>query len=134
MNQRTSSRIIFAILATLLISPISCLAKIPVLGDEPGEIKITSQAGPLEIRQGECSYSARINGNQTIKYNVPDIIVYEGAPTLDSKHAPYIWQPETYLGYDWAFKNPGRRDLRWFGVICESAENFPFLSAKKSES
>lgn len=129
MRQRHSFKIIFAILT---FSSIPCYAQTPVLGNEPGEVKSLSRIGPLEIRQGECIYSATLNSRQTITYNNPDIIIYEKTPAIDPKLTPYLWQPEIYSGYEWSFKNPSRRNLRWFGLICESAENLPFLKIEKS--
>lgn len=129
MSQRLLFKIFFAILT---FSPILCHAQTPVLGNEPGEEKSLSLTGPLEIRQGECIYSATLNKRQIITHNTPDIVIYEKTPTIDQKLTPYLWQPETYSGFEWRFKNPGRRNLRWLGLICESAENLPFLKIEKS--
>ncbi|WP_236202266.1 hypothetical protein [Pseudomonas pseudonitroreducens] len=131
MKQTILSRIVFVIFISTPIPPISCLARTPALGNRPGEIRITSQTGLVEIRQDECNYSAHINSNQTIIHNTPDIIIHESTPAIIPKLTPYLWQPETYSGYDWSFKNPGRKNLRWFGLICESAENLPFLKEDK---
>lgn len=124
----TAIQIFFVV---LIISPLLCHAQTPVLGDEPGEEKSLNSPAPLEIRQGECHYSATLGKNQTIIHNTPDIVIHERISTRDQKPTPYLWQPETYSGYDWSFKNPGRRNLRWFGLICESAENLPFLKEDK---
>lgn len=132
----TQGILLRAVLAASIIAisyPLLCQAQMPALGDEPGEIKSSNLAGPLEVRQGECNYSVKLKANQTITHNTPDIIIYENTPPIDSKFIPYMWQPETYSGYEWNFKNPGRRNLRWLGLICESAENLPFLNVNKAE-
>ncbi|MFV3372214.1 hypothetical protein ACNFH5_28930 [Pseudomonas sp. NY15435] len=128
MIQRLSFKFFFV---SLIINPLLCHAQTPVLGDESGEEKSLNFAGPLEIRQGECRYTATLDKNQTIIHNTPDIVIHEIVSTRDQKPTPYLWQPETYSGYEWNFKNPGRRNLRWFGLICESAENLPFLKEDK---
>jgi hypothetical protein len=133
MTQGFLSRSVLAVSIIAISYPFLCQAQTPALGNEPGEIKSSNLSGSLEVRQGECNYSVKLKENQTITYNTPDIIIYENTLPIDSKSIPYMWQPETYSGYDWNFKNPGRRNLRWLGLICESAENLPFLNTNKSE-
>lgn len=104
----------------------ACGSESTPLGNGIRDVQEFSGPGVIKTTQGECSYSLLIDSQQHARYNDPDIVIYEAPSKINRNSIPYLWQAESATGYDWAFKNPGNPELKWFGLMCESKENFPF--------
>lgn len=101
------------------------------LGNSTGDAQDISGPSKIKTRQGRCSYSLSIVEGQHVKYNDPEIIIYDSSARVSEDFIPYLWQAETASGYDWGFKNPGSLELKWVGLMCDSVENFPFSKSYK---
>ncbi|SFE08289.1 hypothetical protein SAMN05216577_1653 [Pseudomonas citronellolis] len=103
------------------------------LGNRLEDVRDFSGPSVIETKQGDCSYSLSLGDHQHAQYDDPDIVIYEAPSKINRNSTPYLWQAESATGYDWAFKNPGNPELKWFGLMCESKENFPFSMTNEDD-
>jgi len=105
-----------------------------VLGNEVGSA--LSVVGPksVTVNMSECRFKITLENKQSLLFNVPDVVFYEAETALKKDNLPYLWQAEMSAGYDWAFKKAGNLRDKWFGLMCESLENFSWNNDASSVS
>lgn len=102
-----------------------------VLGNEAGGVPHVPGLRSIIVNMDRCSFRIALKNNQNFFFNTPDIVFYESKTAL--KNPPYLWQAERSAGYDWAFQKPGNLNDRWFGLMCEGAENLSWNAASASK-
>lgn len=102
-----------------------------VLGNETGAVSSVSGPRSVTVSMDGCLFRIALKNSQNFLFNAPDIVFYESKTVL--KNLPYLWQAEKSAGYDWAFQKPGNLNDRWFGLMCEGAENLSWNAASASK-
>ena len=118
------------------VSIVGCLISVPVfssdtgqisvvdIGNQPGYSAYTSGKAIAAIHQGNCSYSIMLLENQYVRFNTPDVVFLESKNVPKDKSWPYLTQAEMSAGYNWNFKKDSDLKSKWFGLMCDGAENF----------
>jgi len=120
--------------ALVTTASFSASADILKLGNEPQAAPFISGPQKIETRQGRCHYSLVLGKSFHARYNDPEIILYQSPLPLKDDQIPHLEQAETSSGYYWMFSNPGSKKTNWFGLMCDSVENFPFGTDSNSEA
>lgn len=123
------------------VSIVGCLISVPAFSSETGQVSVVdigNQPGYsayasgktiAAIHQGNCSYSMVLLENQYVKFNTPDVVFLESKTAPKDKSWPYLAQAEMSAGYNWSFKKDSDLKSKWFGLMCDGAENFDLQGA-----
>ncbi len=82
--------------------------------------------GRARIDLGDCQFSLDLGEGQHVRYNGPDVVLYQSTQALPSDQLPWLWQAPMSHGYFWSFRKRGSLDTRWFGLMCETTDDFPW--------
>lgn len=121
----------------LYVSVVACLMSTSALSSETENVDAVVNVGSdsgysnlaagkkiAAIHQGNCNYSMELLEDQYVKFNTPDVVFLESKVAPNEKSWPYLSQAEMSAGYDWSFRKDGDLKSKWFGLMCDSAENF----------
>ncbi|WP_148053246.1 hypothetical protein [Pseudomonas frederiksbergensis] len=131
----------------LLASIFVCMTAMPVfssevdrigtavkVGNDRGDSALASGKSVASISQGDCKYSLALLENQHVQFHSPDAVFLESKIIPKDEYWPHLVQAEMSAGYDWSFKENNNFKSKWFGLMCESAENFGLLRSDQSKS
>ena len=101
-----------------------------VLGNETGSVLSVSGKKSVTVNMAACHFRISLEAGQNLIFNDPDVVFYESKSAIKKSNLPYLWQADMPAGYDWAFKKAGGLGDKWFGLMCDSSENFSWSDGK----
>jgi hypothetical protein len=125
----------FASAVTALAISGGCAAEnsqIPVVGNRVGNVAFADGPGLIGVDMNNCRFSMDLARRDHIKFNDPDVVIYQAAHALPDSAVPHLVQSEMAMGYDWSFEKKGGSNVRWLGLMCESESDFSWGSATKT--
>lgn len=102
-----------------------------VVGGESGQSAVAH--GPTEavVELDTCRFSMPLLQGQWLTFDRFYLVFVAGKQLPARASAPSLWQAETSSGYDWHFEKSDNLSQPWFGVMCENADSFSRLTARK---
>lgn len=115
-------------------SEVDRIGTVVKVGNGLGDSALASGKSVASISQGDCKYSLALLEHQHVQFHSPDVVFLESKVIPKVEHWPRLAQAEMSAGYDWSFEENSNFKSKWFGLMCESAENFGSLSSDQSKS
>ncbi|WP_256662889.1 hypothetical protein [Pseudomonas sp. 91RF] len=123
----------------LLGSLLGCIALVQtavaadaiVVGDKSGQSAVAHGPVQAAVELGSCRFSMPLLQDQWLTFESFYLVFVADKQLPTRANAPGMWQAETSSGYDWHFEKSGNLSQPWFGAVCESADSFSLLTARK---
>ncbi len=94
------------------------------IGNQAGQSQFADGPGTVIFNVGDCRFSINLGRHDHVRFNDPEVIFYHSKGRFDNSRLPYLDQARMSAGYDWSFKKNSNLSDKWFGMMCESIENF----------
>ena len=123
----------------LLGSLLGCIALVQtavaadaiVVGGKSGQSAVAHGPVQAAVELDSCRFSMPLLQDQWLTFESFYLVFVADKQLPTRANAPGMWQAETSSGYDWHFEKSGNLSQPWFGAVCESADSFSLLTARK---
>ncbi|WP_404993078.1 hypothetical protein [Cupriavidus pauculus] len=103
------------------------------IGNQAGQSQFADGPGAVIFNVGDCRFSINLGRHDHVQFNDPEVVLYNFKGRFDYSRLPYLDQARMSTGYDWSFKKNSNLSDKWFGMMCESVEDFPWNRPMSSD-